>query len=440
MSNYNIAEYFIYMDEQERKEREIVICNKPTNCDWNLNYMTFFKSTGSSNVSSSWLSNTYFPTNGLACHIEITDRNINISNAYQDHTGLEDLTHVHGHIIKLSDYNRFLKNKEKNEKKGYINSYYEFIELEPFYTFLINKLTYYVTDKDFINTNKDLIIKNSDKYKQFSYYENLIKAITDYFSCEEQIKMSYALSDHNEGLWSWEICNITFADICKERWNGLLPEKINKIKAPDVTKEYLNTDETYNYLVSKNAICDFNVFLNFIQDKGLLVRHKDMSTFFNKYRQSFMIDNSFLIVNKAINYKKQEEKRLQSLAAATPSQYEPINTSAIEINMPPPPPPQNPPYQLPIINEQIISEVPIESQNNRRYTRMSIKKSKTKKNLIGESKRKRSERDRDNKKYLNRINSISRSVKGGYKKMTYKLKKRKTKRSKKVRKIRKVTK
>lgn len=315
MSNEgNTQEYFIYMDEEERKEREIVIYGlELNNCSWPTENMAFFKSTGSSNIANAWLSNTYFPTNGLSCHVENAEASINIFNDYGEHHGLENTRHVHGHIIKLSDYTKYLKNKERNEKQKPLNVYYEFKELEPFYKFLVDKLTYFVTNESFIDKNKDLILEKKEIYKNFNYYDKLIKTIADYFSCEEQLKISYSLSDNNEGLWNWEFCNITFVDICKERW-GELPEKINKVKSPDITKDYLNTDETYNYLISKNAYTNFNMFLEFIQTRDLFIRHQDFSSFLNKYNQNYMVNNSTLVVNKALNYKKREEKRLQQLA------------------------------------------------------------------------------------------------------------------------------
>ena len=418
----NNAEFFIYMDEEERKPREMVIYTIPQNiCSWPTEKIVFFQSSGSSNVNSAWLSNTFFPTNGLSCHVENTDNNVNIFNKYNVHTGLENMKHVHGHIIKLSDYNNFLKNKEKGT---FTNSYYEFKALEEFNRFLINKLIYFVTDKDFINTNKDLIILNREKYGQYSYYLNLLKAIRDYFSCEEQIKISYSLSNNNEGLWSWEFCGITFVDICKERW-GELPPKIEKIPAEDITKDYLNTDETYNYLASKSAITDFDYFLTFIKENELFFGHRYMSEFLNKYNQPFMISNSQFIVKKALDYKKQEEKMLQQLVTLPPPpppslpQPEPMELSSTEIVLPPPPPPHEQ------IQEELYLTESFRPSENKKYRRRrtSVKKEETAFYLIGEKKIKESKRERQRRISLRRNGTRLKMSKGGYR-STHKLKKK----------------
>lgn len=443
----NIAESFIYMDEEERKPREMVIYNI-INFLWPTKKIAFFKSTGSSNIDTNWLSGTYFPTNGLSCHIENTENNINIFNKYNIHDGLESMRHVHGHIIKLSDYTKFLKNKEKVERSlGYTTIYYEFKDLGPFYKYLINKLTYYVTNKEFINANKDLIIINSEKYKKYTYYLNLLKTITDYFSCEEQIKISYSLSDHNEGLWSWEFCGITFVDICKEWW-GELPEKIKKNPATDIdiyintTKSYLNTDETYNYLMYKESIIDFDDFLKFIYDNNLFEKYTNISDFYIKYNQSFMIDSSPLVVKKALDFKKAEEKKIQQLTDLPPpppmiplQESESINPSATKMILPPPPIIE----EISLIDESSIN-LPTENNKYNRRTRSSIKKRKsTRANLrsektIEESKNKRQRRI----SLIREEDHTSKSLNGGYVyRLTYrkKYKKHKTKQVKKTKRI-----
>lgn len=425
----NSAEYFIYMDEEERKKRDFVIYNSELiNCSWPTKNMIFFKSSGSSNIGSDWLSNTYFPTNGLSCHVENPENNVNIFNKFGDHTGLETMRHVHGHIIKLSDYTKILKRKEQIEKTS-INAYYEFKQLAPFYKFLTDKFIYFITNESFINENKNLILERKDKYNKYTYYTNLLNAITNYFSCEDQLKISYALSDNNEGLWSWEFCNITLADICKERW-GELPEKINKVKY-NTDKDYLNTDETYNYLVYKQADTDFDTFLKFIMDNDLFKRYGVYSEFLNEYRENYMLGSVPLIVNKALKHKKNEDKVVQ--LPIPPQQPELVRLSLVKIS-----PETFTQAQEDVIMEPSVIETLPEIRHDKIKTnqRISVKKRESSKPNFSEMAIKRTRSERENK--ITERRSTRLSKKGGYKKSTLgKLKKYKKYNKHKTRKYKK---
>lgn len=373
------AEYFIYMDQKEQKQREIVIYHHPSefyDCSWASTNMVFFKSSGTSNIGSDWLSNTYFPTTGLSCHGE-TDE-MPFFNKYNDHTGIETLRHVHGHIVKMSDYTNFLKIQKS---KPMAVHYYEFEKISSFYKNLLDTLNTFFTD-DFIRNNKELIIARKSKYN-FKYFANLIKSIQDYFSCEEQIKTSYRLSDNNEGLWSWEFCDITFVDICKQIWGGTLPSKINKIKSTDITNEYLNTDETYEYLLSKNAIVDFKHFLDFINEHKLVKEYINLSQFMIETGESNTLNATILIINKAERFKKQEEKKLESQQIASVAPPPPPLTvppvPVYDIPPPPPPLPVPPPPPPPLFSGPIDSFQQIQEDFIRptKINRQYVKKNET---------------------------------------------------------------
>ena len=426
----NSSEYFIYMDEEERKKRDFVIYNAESiSCSWPTKNMIFFKSSGSSNIGSDWLSNTYFPTNGLSCHVENAETNVNIFNKFGDHTGLETMRHVHGHIIKLSDYTKILKRKEQIEKTS-PSAYYEFKQLAPFYKFLTEKLIYFITNEDFINENKNLILERKEKYKKYTYYIDLLNAITNYFSCEDQLKISYALSDNNEGLWSWEFCNITLADICKERWEEL-PDKINKVKS-DIDKEYLNTDETYNYIVYKEADTDFDTFLKFIMDNNLFKRYGVYSEFLNEYRETYMLGNVPLIFNKALKHKKNEDKRLQLPVLPPQPQPEPqlIRVSSVKIS------PEKFTQQDEIMEQSVIETLPeIRDDKIKTNLRASVKKREFSKPNFSEMAIKRTKYERENKITERRGTRLNK--KGGYKKYTIRKVKKNNKKNKKSRKNKK---
>jgi hypothetical protein len=423
------AEYFIYMDPEEQKQREIVIYHDFYNCSWPTNKMIFFKSSGTSNISSAWLSNTYFPTTGLSCHGE-TDE-IPFFNEYNDHAGIETLRHVHGHIVKMSDYNNFLKIKTRQKMS---TPYYEFKQLSPFYKNLLDTLNTFFTD-DFIRNNKELIIARKSKYN-FKYFADLIKSIQDYFSCEEQIKISYSLSDNNQGLWSWEFCDITFVDICKQIWGGTLPSKINKIKTTDITNEYLNTDETNEYLLSKNANVSFKDFLNFIDEENLFKKYINFSEFMNEKGESNTLNATVLIINKAERFKKQEEKKLESQQIASVALPPPPLPVSVQVPLPVPPPP--PLFSGPIdsfqqIQEDFIRPTKINRQSvkkNETETRKTRQLNKLKQSDIAREDTiamRRTRRNGIGGKKLNRINKSKKKRKYSKRKRHYKTKSRRRK-------------
>ena len=205
------AEYFYYRDDDESIKREFVIYTSSNfhECHWPKQSMIFFKSSGTSNIGYEWLANTYFPTTGLSCKSENNKKEY-IYNDFNDHSEINTY-HVHGHITKLSDYTKLMTRIKEN--KAY-KPYYLF-NIIHFYKFIVNEFFDLFYNSKFINENKDLIL---EKYNDFEHFSKLFNCILNYFSCEEQLKISYSLSDNNEGLWAWEFCGITFIDLCRKRW------------------------------------------------------------------------------------------------------------------------------------------------------------------------------------------------------------------------------
>lgn len=284
------AEYFYFMADDERIKREFVIYSSNFNgCLWPKESMIFFKSSGSSNIGSDWLSNTYFPTTGLSCKVELASTSLSTQymyNDFNDHTGI-DKYHIHGHITKLSDYTTFIKQLKVS---GHYNPYYAFKQIVDFYKFIIDECFNLFYNSKLINENKYLIL---EKYNNVEHFYKLLKTIINYFSCEEQLKISYSLSDNNEGLWSWDFCGVTFIDLCKKRW-GQLPDKIIKNKSEEITKETLNVQEAYDYLISKDANINFQVFFKYLEDNNLLLKEHSIGDFMRK-------NNELVVGNKYIS-------------------------------------------------------------------------------------------------------------------------------------------
>lgn len=275
------ADYFYYMADDERMKREFVIYSSNFNeCSWPKQSMLFFKSSGTSNTGFDWLANTYFPTTGLSCKVEIKTEggSENKINNFNDHSEIDPINHVHGHITKMSDYSRYMKQINSRIVKLQVYSpYFVFKEIYDFYKFIIDEFFKLFENTTFINENKNLILeKYNDPSSRFFY--KLLSCILNYFSCEEQLKISYSLSDNNEGLWGWEFCGVSFIDLCRKRW-GQLPDKIIKTKSQDFTKDYLNVEESYDFVVSKDANIDFTVFFKYLEDNNLFLKEHSISDF-----------------------------------------------------------------------------------------------------------------------------------------------------------------
>jgi len=292
--------------------------NEKANCSWPVNNMIFYKSTGTSNVEKGFefLKNTYFPTTGLTCKLTISnDSNQNIYNNYNDHTlnpEYKIYNHVHGHVTKLSDYLNYYryfgksgikKDETASTKLESVNLlYYEYKGIVDFLKFIINKIDILCSDDEFIRRNSDLIIEKQYNYKLLDL---LFKIIVMYFSCEEQIKISYTLTDNNDGLWGWTFGDVSLIDICSERWGGL-PEKVNKIR----TIEYpLSSNEINNLFILNEANIEFNQYLNFLKENDLLLVYITISESYKKYNINDVLNKLSFIVNKANQIKRIEEKR-----------------------------------------------------------------------------------------------------------------------------------
>jgi hypothetical protein len=342
------AEYVVNFEEKTNKKVERIFVTYPKPSDWScplppeMTSMIFFQSSGTSNTGSDWLSGTFFPTTGMSCH-EGEGKNA-IFNEYNDHTGLglgkpktynqnitikfgdgneeeeeEDeeekihtsnkiVPHVHGHIVKMGNYVKKY-HSDKNPSTGFM-VFYEFIQLHDFLLFLSNKFTNelkkLLDNQELINNYKGFIIT-----KDSSHFYKLFKAITNYFYCEEELKISYQLSDNNEGLWNWTYCNISFRDMCRERWGDL--QKINKIRRPN--NYYLNVDDLNKYFIEKQANISFADFYNFCTETNQFKLFNSLSELQIAYNENEWQRYMNTILQQA-NAILRREKKAADLAAA----------------------------------------------------------------------------------------------------------------------------
>ena len=208
--------------------RQFVIVSKSGEQFWSTSNMTFFRTSGTSNEGTAWLTGTFYPTSGLTCKPYSSSNKIFNYNECET----KKSTHFKGHIAKMSDYTSLPSMR-----------IYTF-ELFGFMQDLIDALnTNFILTDEFVNYPNYGI-------KSINMLEN---AILDYFLTEDQLKLSYQLTPENTGLWGFRLGNFSLSEFCRQRW-GPLP----KFDVPDVEQCTENSDDVYTFIVANKANIEFD--------------------------------------------------------------------------------------------------------------------------------------------------------------------------------------
>jgi hypothetical protein len=239
-SSREIINSIDYCDARDT-HRQIVIVPKSGEQFWPVQNIAFFRTSGTSNEGTGWLSGTFYPTSGLTCKHRDTPETIR--NYAECVKGNND--HVTGHITKMSDYNTrrifslglidFMKHLFDGELLVKINSVF------PYYPRV--KITTAMLSYPGFGTLEGAA----------QYITTLETVIMNYFLTEEQLKLSYQLTPDNTGLWGFKFGDFSLSEFCRQRW-GPLP----KFNVPDIEQCRENSDDIYRFIVANNANVDFD--------------------------------------------------------------------------------------------------------------------------------------------------------------------------------------
>jgi hypothetical protein len=207
-------------------ERQIVILPYMPDPYWQNPNIAYFQSSGTSNADCGWLCGTFFPTGGITTKIKEDQKTIGMNS---------ECLGTEGHLLKMSD----------------IIDLGVFIGIENFYLALAQEIESIVFSK--------AVFKIHPKPPEFDNYDagpsiiQVFYAIDSYFISEQQLMLSYQLTQPNIGLWGWRFGNFTLADFCKRRWG-----EINHIRLPPVSAlTKLNKEDTCNFIKENEASVNF---------------------------------------------------------------------------------------------------------------------------------------------------------------------------------------
>jgi hypothetical protein len=241
-ASLEIIDSIDYCDTNET-HRQIVIVPKSGEQFWPTQNMAFFKTSGTSNEGTGWLSGTFYPTSGLTCkHGGTRDIIRNYEQCEKDNPG-----HFNGHIAKMSDYTSVREHR-------IITPY-----LFQFMTDLFDGVLRSTITQVFPGYPYKAIDDKMLSYPDFGsdigdkYIFNLEKTIKNYFLTEDQLKLSYQLTPDNTGLWGFRFGDFSLSEFCRERW-GPLP----KFNVPPIELCRDNSDDVYDFIRENIANIEFD--------------------------------------------------------------------------------------------------------------------------------------------------------------------------------------
>jgi len=209
--------------------RQFVILPKSGQQFWSTPNMTFFRTTGTSNEGTAWLTGTFYPTSGLTCKPYSSSNKICNYNECET----KKKTHFKGHIAKMSDYTSL------PSMRIYTFELFEFM-------------------KDLIKALLNINFILTDEFVNYPNYgiesiNMLENAILDYFLTEDQLKLSYQLTPDNTGLWGFRFGDFSLSEFCRQRW-GPLP----KFNVPDIEQCRENSDDVHRFIRDNRANIEFD--------------------------------------------------------------------------------------------------------------------------------------------------------------------------------------